>query len=113
MSSPPGAARAAIAGERSSAAQTLGSLVVRAAERRGTALLSVNRAASQAMSYAELGGVVREIAGGLVALGIAPKDRVAIISNTRAEWTLADLGALCAGARPTRPSSVRVRARCL
>ena len=50
------------------------------------------------MSYAELGGVVREIAGGLVALGIAPKDRVAIISNTRAEWTLADLGALCAGA---------------
>jgi long-chain acyl-CoA synthetase len=50
------------------------------------------------MSYEELGRAVREIAGGLIALGIAPKDRVAIIANTRAEWTLADLGALCASA---------------
>ena len=50
------------------------------------------------MSYAELGTAVREIARGLIALGIRPGDRVSILSNTRAEWTLADLGALCAGA---------------
>lgn len=50
------------------------------------------------MSYSELGTAVREIARGLVALGIRPGDRVSILSGTRAEWTLADLGALCAGA---------------
>jgi len=41
---------------------------------------------------------VREIAKGLIALGVQPGDRVAILSNTRAEWTLADLGVMCAGA---------------
>ena len=50
------------------------------------------------MSYAELGDAVRGIARGLMALGIEPGDRVSILSGTRAEWTLADLGALCAGA---------------
>jgi long-chain acyl-CoA synthetase len=50
------------------------------------------------MSYAELGVAVREIARGLIALGIRPGDRVSILSGTRPEWTLADLGALCAGA---------------
>ena len=50
------------------------------------------------MSYAQLGTAVREIARGLVALGIRPGDRISILSGTRAEWTLADLGALCAGA---------------
>ena len=41
---------------------------------------------------------MREIAKGLIALGVKPGDRVAILSNTRAEWTLADFGAICAGA---------------
>lgn len=50
------------------------------------------------MSYSELGKAVSEIARGLMALGIEPGDRVSILSSTRAEWTLADLGALCAGA---------------
>ena len=50
------------------------------------------------MSYAELGKAVSDIARGLMALGIEPGDRVSILSGTRAEWTLADLGALCAGA---------------
>jgi long-chain acyl-CoA synthetase len=50
------------------------------------------------ISYAQLGSRVREIAKGLIALGVKPGDRVAILSNTRAEWTLADFGAICAGA---------------
>ena len=50
------------------------------------------------LSYAELGIAVREIARGLTALGVRPGDRVSILAGTRAEWTLADLGALCAGA---------------
>lgn len=50
------------------------------------------------LSYAELGVVSREIARGLIALGVGVGDRVGILCSTRAEWTLADCGALCAGA---------------
>ena len=50
------------------------------------------------MSYNEVGVAVREIAKGLIAIGVQPGERVAILSNTRMEWTLADLGAICAGA---------------
>ena len=50
------------------------------------------------ISYPELGRAVRDIAGGLAALGIERGDHVAILAGTRPEWTLADLGALCAGA---------------
>src|SRR5215217_3040502 len=49
------------------------------------------------MSYEELGQAAREIAGGLIALGIEAGQRVAIFSETRPEWTLADLGAILAG----------------
>jgi long-chain acyl-CoA synthetase len=52
----------------------------------------------QTVSYAEMGAIVREIAKGLIATGVEPGDRVAILSNTRPEWTYADLGILCAGA---------------
>ena len=50
------------------------------------------------ISYDEVGEAVREIALGLVDLGIEPRDRVAILSHTRQEWTLANLGVLTAGA---------------
>jgi long-chain acyl-CoA synthetase len=50
------------------------------------------------MSYADFGTAVREIAGGLIELGIEAGDRVAIFSDTRAEWTLADIGAVLAAA---------------
>jgi long-chain acyl-CoA synthetase len=49
-------------------------------------------------TYTELGEAVREIAGGLAAIGIEPGDRVAILCSTRPEWTLADYGTLAAGA---------------
>ena len=42
--------------------------------------------------------IVTEIARGLIALGIEQGDRVAILGATSAEWTMADYGALCAGA---------------
>ena len=47
--------------------------------------------------YAELGRAVREIALGLVDLGIEPGDKVAILANTRPEWTSACFGILTAG----------------
>ena len=49
-------------------------------------------------TYADVGRAAREIAGGLLSLGVEPGDRVAILSETRREWTLADCGTLCAGA---------------
>ena len=51
-----------------------------------------------AITYAELGRAVREIAGGLASLGVSPGDKVALLCGTVPEWTLADFGALCAGA---------------
>jgi long-chain acyl-CoA synthetase len=50
------------------------------------------------ISFDEIGEAVREIALGLVDLGIQPRDRVAILSHTRPEWTLANFGILTAGA---------------
>ena len=68
------------------------------ASHSGVAMRSPDPSDPNALSYAELGRAADEIAGGLAALGVQPGDRVAILAGTRAEWTLADLGALCAGA---------------
>ncbi len=50
------------------------------------------------LSYPDFGARARAIAAGLIALGIEPGDRVAILANTIPEWTIADIGILCAGA---------------
>ncbi|MFL6064124.1 MAG: AMP-dependent synthetase/ligase [Friedmanniella sp.] len=42
-----------------------------------------------------------ELAAALLALGLGPEDRVAIASNTRLEWILADLAVMCAGGATT------------
>ncbi|MEC3994183.1 long-chain fatty acid--CoA ligase [Actinacidiphila sp. DG2A-62] len=41
------------------------------------------------------------IAAGLMDLGVRPEERVAIASDTRVDWILADLAVLCAGAATT------------
>jgi long-chain acyl-CoA synthetase len=87
------------AGGRATGAGTVAQMALRAcAGHHGPALRFARGGAWTEMSYAELGTAVREIARGLMALGIRPGDRVSILSGTRAEWTLADLGSLCAGA---------------
>jgi len=48
-------------------------------------------------SYIELGDAVREVALGLVELGIQPGDKVSILAHTRPEWTHACFGILTAG----------------
>jgi len=80
-------------------ARTLATLVLDAAARYGgAAMRSPQDGGWESTSYPQLGSDVRAIAKGLIALGVVPGDRVAILSNTRAEWTLADFGGLCAGA---------------
>ncbi|MEO7195689.1 MAG: long-chain fatty acid--CoA ligase [Pseudonocardiaceae bacterium] len=44
---------------------------------------------------------VSQLAAGLVALGVTAQQRVAIASQTRYEWILADLAIMCAGAATT------------
>ena len=96
---PPSTLTNAPAGERATRAQTLPAMILDATRRHSGVALSSRRPGEEAsVSYAELGVAVREIAAGLIALGIHPGDRVSILSGTRPEWTLADFGALCAGA---------------
>jgi long-chain acyl-CoA synthetase len=77
-------------------ARTLGEVALGAARRHaGDALRAPGR---PPIGYDALGDAVREIAGGLAALGVERGDRVGILGGTRPEWTLADFGALCAGA---------------
>jgi long-chain acyl-CoA synthetase len=85
--------------ERATRAQTLAQMALQATTTHSGPALRFSRDGKWVeMSYAELGEAIREIARGLIALGIHPGDRVSILSGTRPEWTLADLGALCAGA---------------
>ncbi|HZW36107.1 MAG TPA: AMP-binding protein, partial [Candidatus Deferrimicrobiaceae bacterium] len=49
------------------------------------------------MTYREVGDAVREIAGGLMAMGLAKGEKVAILSSTRVEWTLSDIACILCG----------------
>ncbi|ACY16016.1 AMP-dependent synthetase/ligase [Haliangium ochraceum] len=53
------------------------------------------------LTWAQTAERVRDVAAGLLALGIEAEDRCAIMSSTRVEWILADLGTLSAGAATT------------
>src|SRR4051794_5973305 len=81
-------------------AEDLAAMVVEAAREHGGAALRYHDGDDWAeLSYEELGDATHEIAGGLIELGIEAGQRVAILSETRAEWTLADLGGILAGAQ--------------
>jgi long-chain acyl-CoA synthetase len=78
---------------------TLAELAGRAeAAYTGTSLRYKEHGGWTDVSFGSVGRAAREIAQGLIALGIERGDCVSILANTRAEWTLADLGALAAGA---------------
>ena len=68
------------------------------ASHSGVAMRSPDPGDSLALSYADVERAAEEIAAGLATLGVQAGDRVAILAGTRAEWTLADLGTLWAGA---------------
>ena len=52
----------------------------------------------QDLSWKEMARRVRDVADGLAALGVKPGDRVSIMADTCAEWIIADLGIMGAGA---------------
>lgn len=55
----------------------------------------------ESVTWRQVGERVHNIAGGLIALGIAPEDRVALASSTRYEWVLVDFAVMCAAAATT------------
>lgn len=80
-------------------ARTLGAMILRAgAMYDGAAMRSKRDGEWVEISYAELARTARDIAKGLIALGIEAGDRIAVLASTRPEWTLVDMGAFCAGA---------------
>jgi long-chain acyl-CoA synthetase len=95
---PPGAVPEPTALEGSTHARTLGEMVLSSAGHEGAALSHKEGGQRNEISYAQLQRSAREIARGLIAVGIERGDRVAILCNTRPEWTLADAGVMCTGA---------------
>jgi long-chain acyl-CoA synthetase len=53
------------------------------------------------LTWAQVGERAKAIAAGLAGLGVGLEDRVSILSGTRLEWVLVDLGINCAGAATT------------
>lgn len=57
--------------------------------------------ATHALTYREAEAATREVAAGLLSLGVRRGDRVALLADTRMEWPLADFGIQMAGAVTT------------
>ncbi|MFE5854950.1 AMP-dependent synthetase/ligase [Streptomyces sp. NPDC056500] len=55
----------------------------------------------KSLSWGETAERVYRIAAGLIAIGVRAEDRVALLSATRIEWILADLGVMCTGGATT------------
>src|SRR5688572_17977706 len=61
------------------------------------AMREKDRGIWKAYTWGEYGARARTIGMGLIALGLAPGDRVSILSDNNKEWMFSDLGTLCAG----------------
>jgi long-chain acyl-CoA synthetase len=82
--------------ELSTGTDTLGAMILEAGKRDCVALRHKESGRWREMSYRRLVRSARDIARGLIALGIEPGDRVSILADTRPEWTVADAGSFCA-----------------
>ena len=85
--------------EESTGSKTIADMMALAAERHGdrAAVKYKRDGAWHDVSFAEVGEIVSEIARGLIDLGLAPGDRVALLCATRPEWTYADFAITSAG----------------
>src|SRR5689334_3355146 len=89
------------AAESSTQSKTVADLAPLAAERHADlAAVTYKDSSGQWVSktYREVGEIVRTLALGLLELGIEKGDKVAILANTRPEWTYFDFAALSVGA---------------
>src|ERR671918_49785 len=87
--------------EVATGSKTLADLLPLAARKHGAAKAVMYKDASGQWvrkTYAEVGEIVKSLSLGLIDLGIEKGDKVAILANTRPEWTYFDFAALSAGA---------------
>ncbi len=77
---------------------TLPAMIAAAADRDGPAIRMRRDGGWSQLSFMDVHARATETARGLIDLGIRTGERVAILAGTTPEWTLADLGALGAGA---------------
>src|SRR3954470_9565659 len=88
------------AAEASTGSRTMADLVALAGEKHGDRPAIKHKVGDEwvDVSYKDLADKVKNVALGLIELGIKPGDKVSILSNTRPEWTYACFGILGAGA---------------
>jgi long-chain acyl-CoA synthetase len=86
--------------ERGTKSATLADLLPRAAQLYGSAPAIQFKDGGEWIkrSFSEVEQTVRDLALGLVDLGVAKGDKVSILANTRPEWTYFDFAALSVGA---------------
>jgi long-chain acyl-CoA synthetase len=86
--------------ERGTQAKTLAEMIARATSSYGGTALRFKDAEGEwrEISYGDLATNLGKVAKGLIALGIEHGDKVAIFSDTRADWTLCDLALISIGA---------------
>jgi long-chain acyl-CoA synthetase len=84
---------------RGSGSTTIADLCARAAEQFGAQIAIKHKVdgAWRDVTFAQVGAIVQEIGLGLIALGLQPGERVAILCNTRPEWAYADFAISAAG----------------
>lgn len=96
-------------GSPSTGSKTIADLIGLAAARYGDSVAIRHKEGDDwaDVTYAQVGEIASEVARGLIDLGIERGDRIAILGNTRAEWTYADFGITMAGATvvPIYPSN--------
>ncbi|MGA5300669.1 AMP-dependent synthetase/ligase [Nucisporomicrobium flavum] len=68
---------------------------------RAFAVPTADDSAIEWLTWAQVGERAKAIAAGLAGLGVGLEDRVSILSSTRLEWALVDLGINCAGGATT------------
>jgi long-chain acyl-CoA synthetase len=85
--------------EASTGSRTIADLLPLAAEKHARAVAVRKKIGDEWVdtTYAEVGEIVSEIGRGLVDLGIEAGDRVAVLCNTRPEWSYASLAVSSAG----------------
>jgi long-chain acyl-CoA synthetase len=93
------AVTAGAAGAQGTGSKTIADLLPLAVKKYGDKTAQRYKAGDEWVdtSYAELGEAVKEVALGLVDLGIQPGDKISILAHTRPEWTEACFGILTAG----------------
>jgi long-chain acyl-CoA synthetase len=91
---------AGTAPQQTTASKTIADLLPKAAELYGDKVAERYKAGGEwrAVSFREVWEIAREIALGLIDLGIQPGDRVCLLANTRVEWTWADFAITMTGA---------------